>query len=248
VARPVNHPLLGAELRADRALLVIGELRTTAQAWADGYATAVRLEQPEEFGSVKFKYEHPDFRLLADTSVLIGDAIYNMRAALDYIVYALAVVNNKNRHVRGTQFPIEDSPDMFTARRTGLMPNGKPCARYLDKVPDRAVDALRKLQPFDGCKWTKTLRELSNPDKHRGLTALKSRSQPLPEVGSSEPITLPDGSAGRRVNVRVRFEVEIFFSKGGEPVLETLEALQRQVSATVDSFEIGFQKRKPGVV
>ena len=45
-------------------------------------------------------------------SVLIGDALFNLRAALDYLVYVLAVVNNNGRHVSGTQFPIEGSMEM----------------------------------------------------------------------------------------------------------------------------------------
>jgi hypothetical protein len=237
----VDHPLVGAELRAERALRVIGELRAAGQAWADGYAEHATFEQVEEFAEPTIKYTHPDRRLLAETSVLIGDATYNMRAAMDYIVYAIAVTNNRYRHVANTQFPIEDSAGMFEARRTGVRADGKRCARYLTKVPPGAVDLIRKLQPFEGVEWTRTLRELSNPDKHRTLTSLQSKSQPIRETGSVEPITLPDGTPGHRVDMRVRFEVEIFFSKGGEPVIETLEALQAQVAGTIEAFKLGFK-------
>src|SRR5436309_1128025 len=43
-------------------------------------------------------------------SILIGETIYNQRAALDYLIYELALLDS-GRIQDGTQFPIESWPE-----------------------------------------------------------------------------------------------------------------------------------------
>src|SRR5439155_13835682 len=47
--------------------------------------------------------------------VLVGETVYNLRAALDYLVYELAI-NDSGRPQEGTQFPIESSKEGFGVR------------------------------------------------------------------------------------------------------------------------------------
>jgi hypothetical protein len=95
-------------------------------------------------------------------SAIIGDVCYNLRAALDYLVFNLSALDS-GLDYPGTQFPIEDRPKNFRYRveTRGLL--GGMNARH------RA--AIEALQPYKGSQWAKTLKEISNPDKHRNLAA-----------------------------------------------------------------------------
>jgi hypothetical protein len=62
----------------------------------------------------------------------------------------------------GTQFPIEDKPKAFKHRQK---------RGSLKGLNERHVAKIEALQPYNGCDWTKTLRDISNPDKHRNITA-----------------------------------------------------------------------------
>jgi hypothetical protein len=74
------------------------------------------------------------------------------------------------------------------------------------------------LQPFAGCKWTARLRRLSNLENHRRL--LK---------------TIDASSAGGAA----RYAPKIAFEEGGG-LIETLEALAREVTGVVESFAPDF--------
>ena len=53
-------------------------------------------------------------------SILIGEVIYNLRAALDYLIYDLAWLES-GRVIDGTQFPIEDTVKGFSRRRNTFL-------------------------------------------------------------------------------------------------------------------------------
>lgn len=90
--------------------------------------------------------------------VWVGEIAYNLRAALDYLVYRLAMLDS-GKTVDGTQFPIEDTVEGFQKRRS----------RFLRGVNEAHVAAIEELQPYKGADWTRLLRDLSNIDKHRTL-------------------------------------------------------------------------------
>lgn len=93
--------------------------------------------------------------------MIAGEIVYNLRAALDYLVYVLAE-NDSGSPQSGTQFLIEDTQQGFTARSK----------RYLKGVSDEHIAVLRQFQPYKGCEWTGILRDLSNTDKHRELATV----------------------------------------------------------------------------
>jgi hypothetical protein len=101
----------------------------------------------------------PDLPLMLP--VVISDAIHNLRAALDYIVFELAR-KDSGKTQDGTQFLIADSKPRFDERS----------AKYLNGLSVKHVAMIERLQPYMGVDWTKSLREISNPDKHRQLTFL----------------------------------------------------------------------------
>lgn len=233
------HPLLGAELRVKRAGRHLEELHTHLQEWTDlhwnhiDFDKATFLENPEIVTTEPLPRE-----FLAQASVLVGDALNNLRATLDYLVYALAMLGNGGQAVMGTQFPIDEKPEEFK----GHIKN------YLRHVPPGAILRISKLQPCNGCEWTAKLRDLHNPDKHRHLTSLRSEAQFSATVKRLGPTTLPDGSEGERVSVRPQVVVEVFFADTGENVADVLNVLQREVAAVIDSFKPFIKTGELGVV
>ena len=103
-----------------------------------------------------------------DWPLIAGDAIQNLRSALDHLVYEAASRTNER-----TQFPIFTDPDAYKAQN----PN------WLKDVPDPVKATIENAQPYERYPTNPTasglyhLRELSNLDKHRTLTTVVSAVQ-----------------------------------------------------------------------
>jgi hypothetical protein len=155
-------------------------------------------------------------------AILVGECVYNLRSALDYLIYELACFDSKTI-VNGTQFPIEVSKKGFDRRKND----------YLRGISDKHVAMIKQLQPFCECTWTKTLRDISNPDKHRHLTIITPRV-----VARPNPVHI--------MNPRVHVSPQMIISKqiafsDGTLVLPILKQLQSQVTQTIDSFYPEFE-------
>jgi hypothetical protein len=104
------------------------------------------------------------------------------------------------------------------------------------------------LQPYRGCIWTKILREISNPDKHRHLTVLLGEwnvSQTI-ECGAQGSFHDRSGevvpaAADTKNDSHIDFEhtMKIYFPDGSS-VFETPTSLSRDVTATINSFRSEF--------
>jgi hypothetical protein len=178
------------------------------------------------------------YHLLPLASVTIGETVYNLRAALDYLIFEIARANNGGKNVSGTQFPIESSEETYWARSTGKTPDGKRVAQYLRKVPQPVVADLAQYQPFAGCEWTRMMQALSNADKHQAPSGLRSNS----EFIQKSPILLerdPETGDERQVVIG-DVEVQVFLTTG-EDVVDTLKLLQRETRALIRSYANLFQ-------
>ena len=166
-------------------------------------------------------------------TILVGETIYNLRAALDYLIYELAKFDSK-QIVEGTQFPIEDSVQGFNSRTGDLSVKRKGV--YLRGISDKHIAIIKGLQPCYGCQWTKVLRGISNPDKHRELTIIR-RGVGLNIVpgGRAEVII-----AGKPVEVKDTISIDIAFSDG-TPIIETLEQLHSEITKVLDLFKPEFK-------
>jgi hypothetical protein len=96
--------------------------------------------------------------------LLVGEAIQNLRSALDHAVYALAPKRQRNR----TQYPIFTDECEFQVIGSTLLPGVPPAIRALiqESQPYRCLPQAPDLDSLE------ILRTLSNIDKHRELTAL----------------------------------------------------------------------------
>jgi hypothetical protein len=203
-------------------------------------------------------------------SILTGEAVASQRAALDYLVYALAEFDSGDPQQR-TQFPITDSPSRF---------EDVVKKRWLDGLTQEHRAGIETLQPYDGrdsLQWLRALRELSNPDKHRHLSMLGvtlsasfgrkdwthvsifnllhegqrwdllRRPRPLRAVTKAERGNRPWGSGEipehlrGDMDVKLNLAVHVAFWQG-PPVVEALELFQSQVTETLEAFKPEFQR------
>jgi hypothetical protein len=174
-----------------------------------------------------------------NVGIIIGEILYNLRTALDYLVF------ETTKHDSGvpqdfTNFPIVDTPDKFKSWKKKAREKGiKSCN----------ISAFQALQPYKGCKWTRALRDLSNKDKHRELSALGGTAEfkiytrftdadfadvPLPILRTPHPAT------GEEVDVKVDFQTLISFDDG-MPLMETLEEIKSGVADTLTNFKPVFE-------
>ena len=100
-----------------------------------------------------------------DISMIIGDALQNLRSSLDYLVWELVLSANKQPG-HGHMFPICDTPDAFEQ----AIKRGR-----LDNVPDEAIAEIKGLQPYhhpaDKRAGTpiRVIDDFTNINKHRRL-------------------------------------------------------------------------------
>jgi hypothetical protein len=229
------HPLDGASIRIERADKhlneVIAEIKGFRQTLDDGITV-----EYDKVGHLLIR--SPCDPLPSTISLAVSDCIHNFRAALDYLIYELAR-HDSGAVQNGTQFPICDSVADFQR----LAP------RYLRGLSQGHVHAIETYQPYNGIDWTKTLRDVSNPDKHRELVDVNgpwSTSYILTPVEPDSADGLPGkvfkgvDRDGWDVHVERKQAIQIAF-RDGVPVVETLETLKTQLANTIEAFKPEFK-------
>jgi len=169
--------------------------------------------------------------------ILVGEVCHNLRSALDYLVFELARYD-AGAPQKNTQFPVAKTPKIFRSER----------AKHLKGVDDRHVGMIERLQPYNGCDWTRALREISNRDKHREFVAMRGVAAGLayvstdPEYGSlALPVLrVPHPAHGCEVDVKVDLPYTVHFADG-PPVMDTLEVIKTKVFETLTEFRAEFK-------
>lgn len=226
------HPLDGATLRVERAVKHFDEFCQMFDSFRQANIDKVSIKHdagPPQRLPVRF-----DSSLVIPSRLSLppSDCIHNLRAALDYLIYELAFLDSRAIQ-DGTQFPIEDCPKVFHKRRRDT---------YLCGLSDNHVRAINSLQPYRGVEWTKTLRSISNPDKHRHLVMLRPQLSPsLFAYDRGEVGDFKFTINGEEMYVQKEHAFSIGFGDGQFPVVETLNLLIVRVGETIDSFKPEFK-------
>jgi hypothetical protein len=234
------HPLDGAYFRVEWAEKRLLDLQGSITAYAKEEIEANDIDVEFQPGGQLTLTLSDMSKPPPDIAVLLGEVVYHLRSAMDYLVFELAKADS-GKSQKGTQFPIEDSPQGFAGRRK----------TYLKGVSQPHVDAIEGLQPYRGCDWTHDLKTISNPDKHRELIGAFGTQETAFAVAIGTPdflATLPGklrpirGDPANRY-AKVHHEVATFsvtFSNG-PPIIELLEILKSQVAQTLDAFKPEFK-------
>jgi hypothetical protein len=252
-----KHPLAGAYARIDRADIHFKELETILQRFykikedqffsqMDRVSEKVPLDMRVGIGT-KARSVQP---VPIEAAAVAGEIFYNLRSALDYLIYELACFNFPGVAHNGTQFIIKHS------KADTKSPSGKTIRGFdsesrtrLKGLLKHQIAAIEDSQPYNGVTWTQTLRDLSNPDKHRKLNTIAGEWQGsyIVEAGTAENFerrsgeTLPGtGMGSADLHVERKHAVSIEF-EDGSPVLKTLEILKCEVRAVIDGFKPEFK-------
>ena len=162
-------------------------------------------------------------------AILIGETVYNLRAALDYLVYELAILDSGKAASR-SQFPLESCEDGWNQHEKN----------WLDGISDGHKARIKDLQPFKGVIWTATLREVSNPDKHRHLTVGRHG----PSVRVTTNWSTKDQTIGPTIDKPMQLKSEVAYVISFDDstlVMATLKMLQREVCDVIEAFDPDFK-------
>lgn len=142
-----------------------------------------------------------------ELSALFGEWLYNLRSALDHIVWASAAYAAGSVPPDGEdrlQYPIYDTEDRWIRNRWRLK-----------SLPTHQVQMLHRMQPFNSdsdANFLRWINELARMDRHRHLTMSTARvaqAEPVFKVPSGVAPTLEWGqrvfSGGRCDLARVTF-------------------------------------------
>jgi hypothetical protein len=188
-----------------------------------------------------------------DFPLLIGDALQNLRTALDHLVWQLIISNGEVPDERNSQFPMNKSADEYKASSP----------RKIKGVAPEVANMIDKLRPYGGGNEDLYgLHLLNNVDKHRlllmcgaahaGLTVQVQLSPTPTEFRIPIPVQwsypLKDGDEIYRVpkdattlSTEPRFSFRIAFgdaeAMGSEPLLPPLAQLANYVDAVVMAFD-----------
>jgi hypothetical protein len=215
-----------SKLRIDRAREKLSDLKLAIQlAWKDAVDTVAEQTDP----NTRDVFFHFRDNLGDDAALTISEFVLHARAALDYIVFALAW-RDTGAEQKGTQFPINKSPEDFAGNRTG-------CLKHLT---DEHVAMIERFQPYQGFRLHPLLRLVywSNQDKHREpiRVNMMGRSGPLfvSEAGTAGAVALPP-----HVEVNVCHSFEVLLSDGTdvEDAEKALTEILAQVEKIVSHFD-----------
>jgi hypothetical protein len=154
----VKPTLEGARRKLIRAQVHLDAATNTLARFATGECKIV----PErEGGDLILRVRLPK---VPDTlAPVIGDFLFNVRSALDHIVWQLVLVNPPNEPTGRNAFPICTCDENFSKAIAG---------HRLDGVSPQAVTLIKNLQPYAERNPLAKLDHLHNVDKHRQLSLI----------------------------------------------------------------------------
>lgn len=153
------------ELKYARAVHLANELRGRIDEWSAAETLLARVHQPDAH-TVEFRLVIRREPPIEEWSLILGDALHNLRTAFDNVVWALATLDGATPHQpKQVTFPITRDETHWRQR-----------VRTLESIPVDLLDRLRSLQPWvDGVGLDESLlgllHSLDITDKHRGLIA-----------------------------------------------------------------------------
>jgi hypothetical protein len=255
----------GIYVKVERAKEHVRDLETLVQGFLQSNPYEIVVQDEPDTGDrvfrVKVNSEPP-----LKWSAIIGDAIHNLRAALDLLVCEL-VRGEGNPVTVETGFPIFKSAKAFKSGFSGKVKG----------APKEAIDLIKRAKPYKGGNeplWW--LHRLDIADKHRVLITVGSAYHSFildaarafddfpdlpPELVIPQDVTIPiaikpadrqwplkDGAivfkvsreSRSKMDENTQFAFEVAFGEGevvqGEPLIPTLHQLVEFVEGLMEPF------------
>lgn len=152
-----------AELKYARAVHLAHELRGRIDEWSAAETLLARIHQVDEH-TVEFRMVIRREPPIDEWSLILGDALHNLRSTFDNLIWALATLDGAEpKRPQQVTFPLTRNEDEWTARIAAL-----------ESVPSVYIQRVRQLQPWannverdESMLWL--LHHFDIVDKHRGL-------------------------------------------------------------------------------
>ena len=238
----------GPFLKSERAEQHIHELELRFAEYVRTNEQALRADPDDHGGKL------PDLGvgLSPHTPTILGDAIHNLRAALDH-AYCILVEANGGTVNKHTKFPFTEN-----GTRQDLEGSAKGQAKAAGGPSDKMIGVIfDEIQPYPGGRGADLigLHVLDIADKHMVLLPTEARTSVealnLQGGGGVFNITLITSGGGKPVafDPGVRFEkdhdpkvaFEICFGNGqpfeGQPIMPILKSLAARVNETLQLLE-----------
>jgi hypothetical protein len=232
------YPLDGADLRAARGREHLLDIRDIVHRFAHDLRPTGVLAYGDPVKGTFHAIEPlaPPLQL----SIRVGEMLYNLRAALDYILHVFLrnaldhekIAEERFKTLEGIlQFPIADSEITLAGWR-------KRKGEWLREEQFALIGAA---QPYGRDTWLKRLGSLYyNLDKHRELQPLLLVAElkggyliPIPISSEVPPEEAERMAREKPVGAYRGGSFEVAFSDGA-PIVETLEVIQSEVSALIE--------------
>ncbi len=161
----------GIDAKIKRASGQVTALSADIEKFCDGIIKEIAPEIDNNTGEQKWVYRGATPEAPIEWSIRAGEILYNLRSALDHLVWQLVLVNG-NTPTKANQFPIVDEERKWQSNQTPKSVKG---------VAKNDIGIIRSLQPFNpsGCgqfindtSGFAHLRELCNIDKHRHINLI----------------------------------------------------------------------------
>lgn len=170
-----------------------------------------------------------------DFSVIFGDVIHNLRAALDLMASEVVAANKGNP--AGVYFPFcEDEQSLDKMIKS----------KKFDRASSEAVRELKQLKPYRGGNVAlRALHDLDIQDKHRALvpTAIMISTPPIGPLldDQGHPVGFAENDLKLTIDLSVSPEVTFTFPADSplaeQEIVPTLHQLVETVSRILDTFE-----------
>lgn len=190
----------------------------------------------------------------SDIPVIAGDAVHNLRSALDHLAWQLVEANGQTPG-RHTYFPLCDQAQKYRAPET---------ERKIEGISAPAKQVIEAAQPYQaGYDLLGTLHEMNNWDKHRLLLVAACRlvntkveirptdpgpvptwqiagPGPLQIFEDGDPIFLVHSPGNMQADQQLDITFTVAFREPqvvhGKPILETLAQLTDLVEGVTNLF------------
>lgn len=243
-----NNTFLGPTLKVERAYCHISELNREVEAFLGSkpYKLVAKSHENGIKLVIRVKKQIPE-----KMAPIIGDAIHNLRSALDILACDLVRLNGGN--TKNVYFPIAASAnDLETAIKE----------RHVDRAAKDVVDIIRSLKPYKGGNdllWA--VHDLDITDKHKllipmahfaGIPNLTVATGDTPILKYSSDligplkedmtiITLPQ-AGNFQLGQEFQATFEITFGQGqsfieNKPVITTLHQLADLIDGIIQAFK-----------
>jgi hypothetical protein len=210
----VEYLFRASKVKLKRALRFIDEVDTGLRAYDANSPISASLG-PGGTLNIHFKEVDPD--VLA----ALGDAIHNMRTALDLMASELARI--KGQSDKNVYFPFADSKKNFP---------DKIKSKNFDRAGEDAVALIEQFEPYsDGNKMLRAIHDLDIRDKHSAILVTRRVTKDLKlsyrlDEGPNPAIAASGSNSHEFLDGPL----------SGQPLIETLKELVQLVDGIIEAF------------